>query len=159
MTEIQLTLASGPQRLCGFFFLLKDRYRNSLCKSVCISLPDTGKSSDHGILLCRIGHCQILPFSDKTFWNVTPYSVLASYLFLIIETVSSSMASVTLWQTMSRCRQEDISVHISKIFTCRWRFLTESFEDVFKWHSPAHAVKVKSKNFLKFRYALVSVDK
>jgi len=56
------------------------------------------------------GHFQILAFSGKTFWNVTPYSVLASYLFLKIETVSSSMASVTLWHTMRSCRQEDISL-------------------------------------------------
>jgi hypothetical protein len=85
MTELQLTLSNRPQRLCEFLFLLKDRDRTSLCKSVGISLPDIGlvwfglvwKSSDHGILLCRIGHCQILAFSGKTFWNVKPYSVLA----------------------------------------------------------------------------------
>lgn len=116
-------LSNGPQRLWEFLFHLIDRDRTSLCKSVCFSLPGDGISSDHGILLCRIGHGQILAFSGKTFRNVTLYSVLASNVFLQIETVSSFMASVTLWQTMRSCRQEDVSVykigHSSKIFTCR----------------------------------------
>jgi hypothetical protein len=119
--ELQLTLSNGPQRVCEFFFILKDRDRTSLCKSVHIALPDNGKSSDYGILVCRIGHYQILAFSGKTFWNVTPCSVLASYLLLKIEAVSSSMASVTLWQSVRICSQEDISVskigHSSKIFS------------------------------------------
>jgi len=117
------TLSNGPQRLWDFFFLLIDRDRSSLCKSVCISLPGAGISSYHGILVCRIGHGQILAFSGKTFRNVTSYSVLASNVFLQIEAVSSSMTSATLWQTMRSCRQEDVSVskigHSSKIFTCR----------------------------------------
>jgi len=102
----------------NFSFLYLKTDRNSLCKSESISLPDAGISS---------WAFSDFSFSGKTFWNVTPYSVLASYLFLKIEAVSSSMASVTLWHTMRSCRQEDISVsktgHNSKILNMQVKFL------------------------------------
>lgn len=87
----------------NFSFLLRTETETACSKSVCISLPDAGKSSDRGILVCGIGPCQILAFSDKTFWNVTSYSVIASCLFLIIEVVSSSMElSGRLWEVTDK---------------------------------------------------------
>lgn len=102
------TLSNGHQRLWEFFFLLIDRDRPSLCKSVCISLPGAGISLDHGMLLCRIGHGQILAFSGKTFRNVTSYIVLASNVFLQIQGskflygFSNSLADYEKLQTRRR---------------------------------------------------------